>query len=74
MNLSGRKTCQGLRVPSLVFTVGWFLVSLAQSVARASQLKLSNLLLVCSFGFFGLKTYFVAEGLYFVVVETLADT
>ncbi|HAS6882716.1 TPA: hypothetical protein I7282_23545 [Vibrio parahaemolyticus] len=24
MNLSGRKTCQGLRVASLVFTVGWF--------------------------------------------------
>ncbi|EGQ8498793.1 hypothetical protein FMH15_23690 [Vibrio alginolyticus] len=23
MNLSGRKTCQGLRVASLVFIVGW---------------------------------------------------
>ncbi|EGQ9702647.1 hypothetical protein D6Y15_24255 [Vibrio parahaemolyticus] len=23
MNLSGRKTCQGLRVASLVFVVGW---------------------------------------------------
>ncbi|HAS6444400.1 TPA: hypothetical protein GRR81_25480 [Vibrio parahaemolyticus] len=23
MNLSGRKTCQGLRVASLVFLVGW---------------------------------------------------
>ncbi|AXY02371.1 TPA: hypothetical protein I7747_23090 [Vibrio vulnificus] len=23
MNLSGRKTCQGSRVASLVFTVGW---------------------------------------------------
>ncbi len=41
---------------------------------RASQLRLSNLLLVCSFGFFGFKTYFVAEGLYFVVAGTLAET
>ncbi|EGR0712633.1 TPA: hypothetical protein GRI54_24160 [Vibrio parahaemolyticus] len=23
MNLSGRKTCQGSRIASLVFTVGW---------------------------------------------------
>ncbi len=55
------------------FRCGWR-VSLAQNVARASQLKLSNLMLVCSFGFFGLKTYFVAKGLYFVVVGVLAET
>ncbi|EGQ9194624.1 TPA: hypothetical protein GRI49_23440 [Vibrio parahaemolyticus] len=36
MNLSGRKTCQGSRVASLVFTVGWLRISLAQSVERAS--------------------------------------
>ena len=43
-------------------------------MARASQLRLSNLLLVYSFGLFGFKIYFVAEGLHFVVVETLAET
>ena len=43
-------------------------------MARASQLRFSNLLLVCSIGFFGFKTYFVAESLHFVVVETLAET
>ncbi len=43
-------------------------------MARASKLKLSNELLVRSFGFFGFKTYFVAEGLRFVAVETLAET
>ncbi|POC20903.1 hypothetical protein CRN46_15665 [Vibrio vulnificus] len=60
LNISNRKTCQNWWVASLVFSVGWWRVSLVQSVARASQLKFSNLLLVCSFGFFGFKTYFVA--------------
>ncbi|EGR3366002.1 hypothetical protein DMN80_24140 [Vibrio parahaemolyticus] len=41
MNLSNRKTCQRSWVASLVFSVGWWQVSMAQSVARASQLRLS---------------------------------
>ncbi|EGQ8961604.1 hypothetical protein EIC00_20950 [Vibrio parahaemolyticus] len=41
MNLSSRKTCKGSWVASLVFIVGWWLISLAQSVERASQLRLS---------------------------------
>ncbi|EGQ9221844.1 hypothetical protein F8G34_24760 [Vibrio parahaemolyticus] len=41
MNLSSRKTCQCSWVASLVFSVGWWQVSVAQSVARASQLRLS---------------------------------
>ncbi len=49
-------------------------MSLAQSVARASQLRLSISLLVCGFGIFGFKTCFVAEGQHFVVVKTLAET
>ncbi len=49
-------------------------MSLAQSVARASQLGLSISLLVCRFGIFGFKTHFVAEGLHFVVVGILAET
>ncbi|HAS6485622.1 TPA: hypothetical protein GRR69_23800 [Vibrio parahaemolyticus] len=36
MNLSSRKTCQCSWVASLVFCVGWWRVSLVQSVARAS--------------------------------------
>ncbi|EGQ8609136.1 hypothetical protein GNT15_24130 [Vibrio parahaemolyticus] len=36
MNLSSRKTCQVSRIASLVFTVGWLRISLAQSVKRAS--------------------------------------
>ncbi|TOF73458.1 hypothetical protein CGH91_22875 [Vibrio parahaemolyticus] len=41
LNLSSRKTCQCSWVASLVFSVGWWQVSVAQSVARASQLRLS---------------------------------
>ncbi|TOH76955.1 hypothetical protein CGI72_22945 [Vibrio parahaemolyticus] len=41
LNLSNRKTCQRSWVASLVFSVGWWQVSMAQSVARASQLRLS---------------------------------
>ncbi|EGR0400066.1 TPA: hypothetical protein GRI66_24130 [Vibrio parahaemolyticus] len=41
MNLSNRKTCQCSWVASLVFSVGWWQVLMAQSVARASQLRLS---------------------------------
>ncbi|EXJ37205.1 hypothetical protein D049_5213 [Vibrio parahaemolyticus VPTS-2010] len=37
-------------------------------------MKLSNLLLVYSYGFLGLKTYFVAEALHSVVVGILAET
>ncbi len=37
-------------------------------------IEVLTLLLVCSFGFFGLKTYFVAERLYSVVVGILAET
>ncbi|EQM04384.1 hypothetical protein D019_2419 [Vibrio parahaemolyticus VP2007-095] len=37
-------------------------------------MKLSNVLLVRSFGLFGFKTYFVVEGLHFVGVETFAET
>jgi len=74
LNLSKRKTYQGSWIASLVFTVGWLSIARTQSVARASQLRFSNLLLVCSIGFFGFKTYFVAESLHFVVVETLAET
>ncbi len=47
---------------------------MAQSVARATQLKLSNLLLVCNFGFLGFKTFIVARGLHFVLVGILAET
>ncbi|HAT8502526.1 TPA: hypothetical protein I7212_23315 [Vibrio vulnificus] len=36
MNLSSRKTCQNSWIASLVFTVGWLGISLAQSVDRAS--------------------------------------
>ncbi|HAS6465145.1 TPA: hypothetical protein I7295_23740 [Vibrio parahaemolyticus] len=36
MNLSSRKTCQCSRVASLVFIIGWWQISLAQSVVRAS--------------------------------------
>ncbi|EGR1122467.1 hypothetical protein EFT81_24865 [Vibrio parahaemolyticus] len=48
MNLSSRKTCQNSWVASLFFSVSWWRVSLAQSVARANSLKLSFLLLVRS--------------------------
>ncbi|TOG57797.1 hypothetical protein CGI03_22785 [Vibrio parahaemolyticus] len=41
LNLSNRKTCQCSWVASLVFSVGWWQVLMAQSVARASQLRLS---------------------------------
>ncbi len=47
---------------------------MAQSVARASQLRLSISLLVCRFGIFVFKTCFVAESQHFVVVGTLAET
>ncbi len=49
-------------------------MSLAQSVARASQLRLLISLLVCRFGIFGFKTRFVAEGQHFVLVGILAET
>ncbi|HAS8174027.1 TPA: hypothetical protein I7680_21375 [Vibrio vulnificus] len=37
LNISNRKTCQSSWVASLFFGVGWWQVSLAQNVARASQ-------------------------------------
>ncbi|ADV86382.1 hypothetical protein VVMO6_01360 [Vibrio vulnificus MO6-24/O] len=37
-------------------------------------MRLSIFLLVCSFGIFGFKTCFVAEGQHFVVVKILAET
>ncbi|HAS6952514.1 TPA: hypothetical protein I7294_22825 [Vibrio parahaemolyticus] len=36
MNLASRKICKGSCVASLVFIVGWWLISLAQNVERTS--------------------------------------